>query len=329
MMARVKYLLPLGLWLLALCLVAGVLSQLPLRAITAQLQALSWTQYALWVSLNVAIMLVATGRWWLFSRSMRAPVRFIDLLRLRQAGQTLSFITPGPQFGGEPLQLYWLCAVSKQPLARALLALGLDRFYELWTNASVLLLSVLLLFANDVQPFAAAQNGLVIAILLLLTLGVSGGWLYQRPESILAWLTRLTERWHKHPRLQALVTHWQADTIDIRDLLSKQQPTLLAALWLSGLGWLLLLAELWLLLDFLALPVTLNAFLVILVVMRLAFLLPLPGGIGTLEAALFWAFQYLHWPASSVLGLIAMMRGRDALVLLFGLLCMQTLKFRR
>ena len=62
--------------------------------------------------------------------------------------------------------------------------------------------------------------------------------------------------------------------------------------------------------------------------MRLAFLLPLPGGIGTLEAALFLAFQYLSLPATAAIGVIALMRLRDAVVLMAGLGCLRVLHTR-
>lgn len=51
-------------------------------------------------------------------------------------------------------------------------------------------------------------------------------------------------------------------------------------------------------------------------------LLPVPGGIGTIEASLLWSFQYLGFPASAAVGLIALIRLRDALVLLIGAGCL-------
>jgi hypothetical protein len=81
-------------------------------------------------------------------------------------------------------------------------------------------------------------------------------------------------------------------------------------------------------LGFFELPLDFSDFLVILIAMRLAFLLPLPGGIGTLEAALFWAFQYLSLPVAAVMGLIALMRLRDAIILLAGLWCLRVMHAR-
>jgi hypothetical protein len=97
---------------------------------------------------------------------------------------------------------------------------------------------------------------------------------------------------------------------------------------LSIIGWIGLMGELWLLLSFFDLALDVYAFLVILVSMRLSFLLPLPGGIGTLEAALFWAFHYLGLPMMAVMGVIALMRLRDAVVLMAGLWCLRVLYSR-
>jgi uncharacterized membrane protein YbhN (UPF0104 family) len=58
-------------------------------------------------------------------------------------------------------------------------------------------------------------------------------------------------------------------------------------------------------------------------------LLPLPGGIGTVEASVLWSFNTLGLPASAAIGLIALMRLRDAIMLLAGLLSLRLLQWRR
>ena len=77
-----------------------------------------------------------------------------------------------------------------------------------------------------------------------------------------------------------------------------------------------------LLLHFLGLVLTPAAFILLIVAMRLAMLLPMPGGIGSIEAALLWSFQLLQLPAAAAIGLIALTRLRDAVVLLIGLYCL-------
>jgi len=317
---------PVLLWLLALILVGSVLSQLPLAAITRALGTLSFGQWSAWIALNLVIVLLATQRWQVLSDLLKLPVRFVELLMIRQAGQAVSFITPGPQFGGEPLQIFWLYKRCRVPLHGALLALGLDRFYELWINFSILVLAVLLLLASPIGDVANWQEILLILTGMLLTLSSLGWLLLKQPERVFSWLKRLVRRWQHHPRLQHIETHWQRLGADLKRAAKERKPALLNAFILSIFGWAGLLAELWLLLSVFDLALGFSAFLVILVAMRLSFMLPLPGGVGSLEAALFWAFHHLSLPAEAAIGLMALMRLRDGVMLMGGLGCLRALK---
>src|SRR5687768_10430210 len=116
------------LWLIALSLGAWTLAQLPLAEISTSINSLNPAQWIFWLGLNGLIILLLGLRWQLLTRALAAPIKLLKLLAIRQAGQAVSFITPGPQFGGEPLQVYWLYRYG-MPLRKALLALGLDRFF--------------------------------------------------------------------------------------------------------------------------------------------------------------------------------------------------------
>ncbi len=319
--------LPALLWAAALILVAWVLSRLPLADIALSITRLSLVQWLAWIGINLSIILLATQRWQVFTDMLAIPVRFGELLMMRQAGQAVSFITPGPQFGGEPLQVFWLWQ-RKSPIHRALLAVGLDRFYELWINFSLLLLGVFFLWASPAADIVDWRKIAAVLLLVLLMLSLLGGLLFKQPERILGWLMRATRHWQHHPRLHAIQTHWQRLGSDARRIMAEQKPALLKAFILSLCGWAGLIGELWLVLGFFDLVLDYSAFLCILVSMRLAFLLPLPGGIGTLEAALFLAFQYLGLPTAAVIGVIALIRLRDVVVLMAGLWCLRVLHAR-
>ena len=79
------------------------------------------------------------------ARSLGVELPLHQLVQVRQAGSAINFLTPGPQFGGEPLQVLWLHRVFKLPLQQAVLVLGLDRFCETTINMLTLLTLVLLL----------------------------------------------------------------------------------------------------------------------------------------------------------------------------------------
>lgn len=318
------------LWLAALGLSAWTLAQLPLAEISHSITALNTWQWIFWLGLNALIILVLGLRWKILTQALATPVNLLKLLCIRQAGQAVSFITPGPQFGGEPLQVYWLYKYGL-PLRKALLSLGLDRFFELWINFSVLLLAVLLLLTGignnsdgNINNTIGDWQTALLPLLIFLGLMFSLAWiLIKQPQWINNRLERIAARWQHNYRLSKINQHWQSLGDDLRIALRTQQCRFLIAMLLSLLGWAGLLGELYLILHFVGIDADLHSFLIILVAMRMALLLPMPGGVGTIEASVLWSFHTLNLPASAALGVIALMRVRDAIVLIIGLACLR------
>ncbi len=314
------------LWLLALVLAGWILWQLPLSEITQLLATLSIWQWLVWTALNILVILLATQRWLVLAHALKLEVTFTQLLLTRQAGQTISFITPGPQFGGEPLQIYWLYKRFGVAIHSAALAVALDRFFELWINFSVLLLGVGFLLLSPSMNMADWQNILQILLLTIMLLSFSGWLALRRPRWLAGRLERVTERWFSSPRLLQLSSHWQAIGTDLQIAFSQQKAALLRAFVVSVLIWVGIFAELFIVLGFFNIDLDIAGFVLVMVAMRLALLLPLPGGIGTLEASVLWSFQSLGLSASAALGVIALMRLRDALVLVMGMVCLRVLQ---
>jgi uncharacterized protein (TIRG00374 family) len=299
---------------------------LPLATIATSIARLSWQEWLVWILLNSLIIYVGTLRWSVLINMLKASVSFGRLLCIRQAGQAISFITPGPQFGGEPLQLFWLCRRG-MPLQKALLSLGLDRVFEVWVNFSMLLLGVSVILISPKSALVANYQ-MFVGVAALLVLVTAIPWLLVRQPR---WLSSRFERkrWAEHPLLLKIKRHWQSSISDVRLALKTQKPKLVFALVLSLACWAALIGELLLLLRFVDASLDLTEFAMLLVAMRLALLLPIPGGIGTLEASVFWSFQLLNLPSDAALGLIALMRLRDAVILLAGLSCARLVGVRR
>lgn len=329
--------LTLWLWLLALALFAWTLAQLPLRDIGAQLRLLTGWDWLLWSVVNVSVLYFAVRRWQLLGQALQARLSLRALFRLRQAGAAVSFLTPGPHFGGEPLQLYWLYRHHATPLHRAVAMLGVDRFFETGINLVVLLAGVIVLGATAVVPLrewlpvTAILSGVLCALLVAIALMLRyPDWLANclslPMRRLYAGLAAYDGRaggdggWQRDSA--NLSRGWQSLVNLLRGALIQQRPTLWLALLLSIAGWGALLVELALLLDFLGLTPSPRAIALIMVGMRLAMLLPVPGGIGTIEASLLWSFQYLGLSVDAAAGLIALIRLRDALLLLIGMACL-------
>ncbi|MEZ5492919.1 MAG: lysylphosphatidylglycerol synthase transmembrane domain-containing protein [Gammaproteobacteria bacterium] len=311
----------LALWLLALILVVWTLRQLPFDEMLAQLGGLSVGNWLLWTAINLLILYLSVKRWQLLAMSLDCRLSLPRLFRLRQAGSTVSFLTPGPHFGGEPLQLYWLHSHFHLRLHRAAAMLGLDRLLETATNLAVLLAGVLMLLGTAIMPAAEwLQISAILAGLLSLML-VGTGLLFRHPTWLAKRIRRLVPG-RTEAESSGREGGWSALVNLLQNNLSWRHPRLWLALLLALAGWAGLLLELLVLLRFLGLSPTLSDVVLIMVGMRLAMLLPAPGGIGTIEASLLWSFSFLGLPMTAAAGLIAMNRLRDAVVLLIGLGCL-------
>ena len=303
---------------MAIGLAAWVLSRMPFTELVQSITDLHLSQWIIWTALNLIVILLLAGRWLLLTRAMGLPCKILQLLRIRQAGQLISFVTPGPQFGGEPLQVFWLWRRYAVPGHAAFLAVGLDRFYELWINFAVLLFAVLILLTSRSVTFVNWHIIAFVLLGLLLMMGLFGWFVLRKPLLIRDWLQRLTSRWKDHERLRNLDTHFSQLNASLKQVFIEQRPALGMALSLSLLAWAGMIAEFWLLLSFVDVPLNLATFIFLFTVVRLAFLLPLPGGIGSVEAGLFWGFQALALPLPAAAALIVLMRLRDVVILLAG-----------
>lgn len=318
-----------ALWLLALALAVWTLRQLPYLDMLSRLGSLSARDWVPWLLINALILYLAVKRWLVLSMALDAPLSMRTLFRVRQAGSAVSFLTPGPQFGGEPLQLYWLSRIHQLPLHQAVASLGLDRFLESASNLSVLLAGVLMLVGTTIMPFAEWLQVVGILSVLLVLLVLGGRLLIRHPAWLAQRFSAATRRWQNSARADSLQQGWTALRALLQQTLATRQPSLWLALLLTLAGWVALLLELVFLLHVLELSPGLLDVVLIVVGIRLAMLLPMPGGIGTIEASLLWSFGYLGLPLSAAAGLIALNRLRDALVLLINLGCLASYRGQR
>lgn len=314
--------LTLILWLLALLMVGWTFRHLPLDDIVSRLGLLTGSDWLLWALINALILYLAVQRWQLLGRALQAPLSLVSLFRLRQAGGAVSFLTPGPHFGGEPLQLWWLCRDYRLPLHRAVAMLGFDRFMETGTNIAVLLAGVLLLLGSTLLPLGEWLQVSAILATFLCFICIAAVLVLRHPAWLAQRFRQLAQRWQNDRQPGTGQCRWELLSGELRSALSGQKRRLWLALLLSLGGWVALLLELVLLLQFLGLSPSPGDIVLIMVAMRLAMLLPIPGGLGTIEASLLWSFRLLGFPMAAAAGLIALIRLRDVVVLLVGLGCL-------
>ena len=306
-------------WLAAPVLVILFLRFAPIDAIWRSLRSLQVWQLGVLVVLNLAVLVLFAGRWGMILHSFGQKVPFIRLLGYRLAGFGLSYFTPGPQIGGEPLQVYLLTHQQKVPATAAVASVFFDKLLEVLGNFTFLVI------------------GLVVSVMTGLLAGKVPLQLWLGVTLVLVWpILHLSALARGHRPLSGLLAYasrrwkgrfWQTgaahavESENMVGLFCRERPADLArAIGISTLVWIAAVIEFHFLLHFLGVPTGLAQTVGILTAARLAFLLPVPAGLGTLEASQYLAMQAAGFDPVFGLAASLIIRARDMSLGALGLL---------
>ncbi|MBK8047174.1 MAG: flippase-like domain-containing protein [Anaerolineales bacterium] len=317
-------------WLaLAVALLWLTLRTVELGAVWARLSQLQPGQLLLLFAVNLLVLATFSARWWLllFAQGYRVPYPALMVYRL--ATFAVSYFTPGPHFGGEPLQVYLVTARHGVPAPVSVAAVVLDKVLEMLANFTFLALGAFVVVHYQLAPGAGDSSFVAIIVLLLLVpIGVLGilaaGWHpVSRPLAILDGYWQRVRQWRGLPvqpftagrAFQATVASEEQCT-----WLCRRHPWILvAALGASAISWFAIMGEFWYMTGVLGLDLTFVEAMVALLAARLAILLPLPAALGALEASQVLAMQSIGLPAADGVSLSLLIRGRDVLLGVMGL----------
>lgn len=304
------------LWLLVPLLLWWALRDIRLAEIWATLQRLSWAQVGLLILLNVLTLLSFTAGWWIILRAQGYALPYLALVRYRLAAFGVSYFTLGPQMGGEPLQVLFLHQRHGVPGPVAAAAVALDKIFELLINFIFLMLGLLLMAHWQILPGLTDSMVLPLMALLLALplLAWLGAWARWTP---LTWLVaRWPARGPTHQRVFQAVR--ESETLII-EFCRTQPASVLGVLLMALVSWGLILLEYWLSFAFLGWPFTWPQLITALTLNRLAFLAPLPGGLGALESGQVLAMTTLGLDPALGVAQAVLIRARDVGLGLLGL----------
>ena len=275
------------------------------------------------VAVNLLLLPLMAARWWLLLQILGASVGLLTICGYRTTASAISYLTPGPLFGGEPLAVYLLYRRHGISLPTATTSVAVDRLLELLASFIVLAccLSAPGFTVGGLLPgtwnffFLLALLGVFACLLAALFLGA-------RPVSRFLVLVNKVGRKSLSPEVGK---SWALPRIIAQSedmaasLLRHHRRRFLLANLLSLAHWLAIFTEFWLMCFFLGFPLSLSQLTAVVVVARLAFFTPLPAGIGVLESALPWVTTILGMGSALGMGLCLIIRFRDLIVNVAGL----------
>ena len=117
------------------------------------------------LSINLLMIPLMTARWWLLLRALGSPVGLLSACAYRTAANAISYLTPGPHFGGEPLSVYLLHQRQGIPLSTATTSVAVDRLLELLASFVILSFCLINLVLAESSPFAGSQGlSIILAV---------------------------------------------------------------------------------------------------------------------------------------------------------------------
>lgn len=283
-----------GLWLAALGLFGWSLSRVSLADAWAIVRNLDALALAVLLALNLFALVVFGVRWWVILRGLGHPIGLLQASLYRLAAFGFSYFTPGPQIGGEPVQVLLAERRHGVPRELAIASVGLDRLFDGILNVAFLTATALVI---------ADGGALVLVVFLTLPVGyLLALGLGKKPLSVVIRRELVRKSEEEAGRF------------------CRQRPGHLAlALAASFASWAVLLVEYWLLALFLGVTLSASQLLVGLAAARIAYLLLFPAGLGVLEAGQVSAVRAMGFPAALGLSLSLVIRFRDVVVASAGL----------
>ncbi len=301
-----------SIWLLVLAgLLYFALRNAPLTEILQTLKQLEIWQIGLILTINVLVIVCMAARWWIIVRAENPSIPFLPLVGYRLSVFGLSYFTPGPQVGGEPLQVLYLQRNHGLSYARATSVVIMDKLLEFLVNFILI----------GIGAWAIVRVGLVSGNGIRLNLSLIGlavllTWpivhiilLYNGMAPLSKILLRQPFIQKDHPSIRLIVVAERMASAFCR----KHLQAMFLAIGFSLLSILGIAVEYYLMVSFLGMQINAVQIFAALTAMQVAFLMPLPGGLGALEASQVFALGAFGQPASAAISLTLLMRARDIL----------------
>lgn len=313
-----KYLIRGAVLAVLVFLLWWALRKAPLVEIWMAVRQLQTWQVAALLALNTFFYILATLRWWIIVQAGNKHVPYWPLLSVRVSVFGVSYFTLGPQVGGEPLQVLALQRRYGLTFTHATAAVLMDKLLEFMIDFFLIAVGLTAVLQAGILPINGLQlTGSLIAMIFLVA------WppihlilLYNRRYP----LTALVQAMPFVSKNAKPVRFLRAAERLAGSFCQRHPRRLLLALGLSILAGAGMVVDYALMASFLSIHLPFWKTVAGWMSGWMSLLMPLPGGLGALEASQVFVLGRFGFSAAAALSLTLVMRGRDILIGGVGLL---------
>lgn len=315
---RKKSIIILGSLVVALVVFGFVFSAFPLESVIGEFEEASTDIVFLYAFSVLLMQLVLTWRWKFVLKALGyGRVSFKKVNDYRIIGLAVSFLTPTAKLGGEPLRALVLSEQEDIEFDDVMSSVVIDKTIDFAMSGIFFLVGIIFLMTSigfyDGFGWLYGAGFLLVLCIVLFYVRVLRGKTFITP--FLRFLGFEFSSWMRPfflrvERIERVVVSFY----------EKDKKAFLGATFISGLSWVVMFFEYWFAARIVG--VTLGVFETFLVftVVGLAFLIPLPMALGSLEAGQVGIFRLLGFSGSAGLGLSLVVRVKDLFLTVYGLI---------
>lgn len=313
-----NYLRTILLYAVLIALLYFALRNAPLADIWNAVRQLTLWQVATLVIINITIYLLITLRWWIILRTGNRTISYFPLVLVRVAVFGISYFTLGPQVGGEPLQVLYLQRKYGMTYTRATSTVIMDKLLEFLANFFLLVIGLTaiveagILSTNVSTPLVSLIPMAAILLWPFIHIALMIRGIYPVGVVLRAAFSR-----YRIPKWVRFVIASER----MAGLFCQRNPR---ALWMAAAASLAagagMISEYMLITSFLGINLHNWQIVAAWTTSWLAFLVPLPGGLGSLEASQVFTLGAFGVSAALAIGVTLLIRARDILIGGLGLL---------
>jgi uncharacterized protein (TIRG00374 family) len=297
------------------------LRKAPLAEIWNAVRQLQAWQIASLITINITIYMCITLRWWIIIRAGHKTISFFPLVLVRVAVFGISYFTLGPQVGGEALQVLYLQRKYGMTYTRATSTVIMDKLLEFLANFFLLVIGLTSILETGILSTNAGKplvglTGVVVMVAILLWPFIHIALMVRRIYPLGVVLRAGFSRFG-NPRWMRFIIA----TEQMAGRFCRRKPW---ALWSAAVASLVagagMITEYILITSFLGINLQIWQTIAAWTTSWLAFLVPLPGGLGSLEASQVFTLGAFGISAALAVGVTLLIRARDLLIGGLGLL---------
>lgn len=290
----------------------------PLAEIWNTLKHLQLYQIVSLIIINILIYILITLRWWLIVRAEQKALPFVPLIFVRLAVFGVSYFTLGPQIGGEPLQVLYLQRKYGMTYTRATSTVIMDKLLEFLANFILLAVGSTAILEAGILSTSGSKSlvSLIPLAAMLLWPPVHIALMIRGRYPVSAALRAVFSKFGNPKWMRFIIASERMAGM----FCQRHTRALINAVFISLLAGAGMVSEYALITSFLGISLQGWQTVAAWTANWLAFLVPLPGGLGALEASQVFALGVFKISAASAIGVTLLIRARDLLIGGLGLL---------